>query len=232
MTPPDFVVIPAGEFLMGENDGDKFTNDTERPRHAVRIESFELARAPVTLGEYRLFRPGHEPGLPDSWPAAMVSWEDATAYCTRLGDGCRLPTEAEWEYAARAGSPSHYPWGDLISPSKANYYYTEQGGKVGCGHRTPPGSFPPNAFGLFDMMGNVCEWTADIWHPDYQGAPATGEPWKGDDVYGRHVLRGGAWDYLPRLLRVSWRDYLPSSSRRDNVGFRIARTPKSTPQKS
>jgi formylglycine-generating enzyme required for sulfatase activity len=229
---PDFVMIPAGEFLMGENEQDKFAGDTERPRHRVKIAPFQLAKSPVTLEEYRHFRPGHEADLPETWPACMVSWEEATAYCDWLGGGCRLPSEAEWEYAARAGSRTHYPWGDLISPAEANYYYTEQGVKVGCGHRTPPGTFPPNAFGLFDMPGNVCEWMADTWHPDYQGAPATGGPWITEEAGDRRVLRGGAWDYLPRLLRVSWRDALPASSRRDNVGFRIARPLNITAQPS
>ncbi len=209
---------------MGENDEDKFTNDTERPRHSVRVEAFELARAPVTLREYRLFRPEHEPGLPEAWPAAMVSWNDALAYCSWLGDSHRLPSEAEWEYAARAGSRTHYPWGDTLSPEDANYYYAEDGTKVGCGHRTPPGLFPANRFGLFDMMGNICEWTQDRWRSSYWEAPETEPLWS----YGRkeelRVLRGGAWDYLPRLLRVSWRDYLPAGTRRDNVGFRVARS--------
>lgn len=223
MKSPDLTIIPAGEFLMGEIDEDKFANDTERPRHAVSISAFLMARAPVTIGEYRAFRPEHEPGMPEEWPATMVSWEDASAYCNWLGGGVRLPSEAEWEYAARAGTRTHYSWGDLITPSDANYYYAEDGSKVGCGHRTPSGLFSANAFGLYDMIGNVCEWTMDIWHSTYQGAPETRISWTEGGASSLRVLRGGAWDYLPRLLRVSWRDYLPASTRRDNVGFRIAR---------
>lgn len=219
---PELVCIPEGEFLMGENDEDKFTNDTERPRHPVSIESFLLACSPVSIGEYRAFRSDHESGLPDTWPVTMVSWEDAISYCQWLGEGYRLPSEAEWEYAARSGTRTHYPWGDTITPAHANYYYSEDGSKVGCGHRTPPGLFPANGFGIFDMIGNVCEWTQDAWHPSYHGAPENGMAWREHGLLLR-VLRGGAWDYLPRLLRVSWRDYLPASSRRDNVGFRIAR---------
>lgn len=197
---------------MGENPDDKFANDTERPRHTVSVRPFELAREPVTVGEFRAFRPRHEPGIPDDWPVAMVSWDDAVEYCGWLG-ACRLPTEEEWEYAARAGSQSPYPWGDTIEPSLANYLYSEQGRRIGCGHRTPAGRFPPNSFGLHDMVGNVCEWVADSWRPTY-GSPSDPD---------RRVLRGGAWDYLPRLLRVSWRDSLHHTSRSDNVGFRIAR---------
>lgn len=207
-----FVPVPAGEFCMGENADDKFANDTERPRHRVSVAAFELAAAPVTLAEFRAFRPDHEPGLPGDWPAANLSWDDAAAYCAWRGD-CRLPTEAEWEYAARAGADSPYPWGSTIDPSQANYLYAEDGRKIGPGHRTPAGTYPANAFGLRDMLGNVCEWTADPWRPGFDEPP---DP-------SRRVLRGGAWDYLPRLLRVSWRDALPAGTRRDNVGFRLAR---------
>ena len=226
MIPPDFVTIPGGEFLMGENDGDKFANDTERPRRRVRIPSFRLARFPVTVGEFRRFRPGHEPDSPEDWPATMISWEDAQSYCLWMGNGIgtgiRLPSEAEWEYAARAGSTTHYPWGGTISPADANYYYEENGTRVGCGHRTPAGAFPANAFGLLDMVGNVCEWTADGWYPGHEGAPIDGSARLDSGFRDSRVLRGGAWDYLPRLLRVSWRDHLYPQVRRDNVGFRVA----------
>lgn len=206
--------VPGGTFLMGENENDKFANDTERPRHSVTVESFRLGISPVTIGEFRRFRPGHESGLPSEWPAAMVSWADAVAYCQWLGPEFRLPTEAEWEYAARAGTQTPYHCGETIDLRQANYLYTEQGAKIGLGRRTPSGSYPANAFGLFDMLGNVCEWTEDLWSPDYQTEPCWNET--------RHVLRGGAWDYLPRLLRCSWRDALTRDKRRDNTGFRIA----------
>jgi formylglycine-generating enzyme required for sulfatase activity len=206
--------IPGGTFFMGENDDDKFANDTERPRHSVTVPSFRLGRSPVTIGEFRQFRPGHESGLPSEWPAAMVSWVDAVAYCQWLGPDFRLPTEAEWEYAARAGAQTPYYCGETIDLRQANYLYTEQGAKVGHGCRTPSGSYPANPFGLFDMLGNVCEWTEDFWRPDYQTEPSYNEI--------RHVLRGGAWDYLPRLLRCSWRDALAGDKCRDNVGFRVA----------
>ncbi|MFY8216935.1 MAG: formylglycine-generating enzyme family protein [Chthoniobacterales bacterium] len=218
----DLVTIEGGRFLMGENPDDKFANDTERPRHAVDVPAFRLGRAPVTISEFREFRPYHERGLPGDWPAAMVSWDDAVAYCEWLGDGMRLPSEAEWEFAARAGSQSPFPWGADITPAHANYYYTEQGNKVGPGHRTPAGHYPANAFGIFDLVGNVCEWTLDAWQADHHDAPADGSPRAATTVPVHRVLRGGAWDYLPRLLRVSWRDHLLQNHRRDNVGFRIA----------
>lgn len=202
---------------MGENPRDKFVNDTERPRHQVEIaRPFLLADFPVTVAAFRRFRPDHpDPGDPD-WPVTLVTWHDAVAYADWLNDQngrrWRLPTEAEWEYAARAGTTTAFPSGDTLSPAQANYLYSEQGRKVGPGHRTPRGSYPPNSFGLHDLIGNVVEWCSDEWRPRYD-APR---------VPGQRVLRGGAWDYLPRLLRVSWRDHLAESSRRDNVGFRLA----------
>lgn len=226
MTTPDLLLIPGGTFFMGENAEDKFAGDTERPRHRVTLPAFRMGRSPVTLGELRRFLPGHEADLPAQWPAAMVSWEEATAYCQWLGeeDGSsyRLPTEAEWEYAARAGTQTPYPWGNILRPDLANHWYDEQGEKIGPGHRTAPGSYPPNDFGLLDMLGNVCEWVQDGWHPHYLGAPEDGSCWNSGEEEAGRVLRGGAWDYLPRLLRVSWRDTFPGFCRRDNIGFRIA----------
>lgn len=211
-----WVRLAGGEFFMGESAEDKFANDTERPRWRVCVAPFELADFPVTVGEFRQFRPGHEPGVPEDWPAVWVSWEDAVAYCAWLGGGARLPTENEWEYAARAGALTPFPWGYGISPAQANYLLDESKARVGCGHRTPRGAYPPNVWGLFDMLGNVCEWTADLWRPRYDVAPLPGEQ--------RRVVRGGAWDYLPRLLRVSWRDRVEPFTRRDNLGFRLARS--------
>ena len=210
---------------MGENDEDKFAEDTERPRHRVILPPFQMGQTPVTLAELRRFLPDHEPDLPSEWPAASMSWDEAQGYCRWLGEQLgkpyRLPTEAEWEYAARAGTQTLYPWGDTMRPDLANHWYNEQGAKIGPGHRTPPGCYPPNDFGLLDLLGNLCEWVQDSWHPDYHGAPDNGLAWESENAPSR-VLRGGSWDYLPRLLRTSWRDSLRASSQRDNVGFRLA----------
>lgn len=216
------VRIPGGTMSIGESGEDKYANDTERPRTEVVCSGFLLGRAPVSVEEFRRFRPGHEPGIPGDWPAACVSWEDAVAYCSWLGGGIRLPSEAEWEYACRAGSAAPFFCGDVLSPKDANYLYEEDGTKVGPGHRTPAGSYPENRFGLLDMAGNVNEWTADCWHPSHAGRPSHTGIFPGG-VPGVHVLRGGSWDYLPRLLRSCWRDWLPAFTRRDNVGFRVAR---------
>jgi formylglycine-generating enzyme required for sulfatase activity len=219
---PSLVSIPAGHYLMGENEEDKFANDTERPSHKVDIQAFRIGRALVTIGEYRCFAPDHEQELPADWPVSRVSWEEASAYCQWLGPEYRLATEAEWEYAARAGTQTPYSFGTIMDISRANYYYDEQGNKVGPGHRTPAGNYPANDFGLYDMLGNLCEWVEDRWSPTYQKAPTDGTAFQlTGETSNLRVLRGGAWDYLPRLLRCSWRDALDLNKRRDNVGFRV-----------
>jgi formylglycine-generating enzyme required for sulfatase activity len=180
----------------------------------------------VTVAEYRAYAPGHAPEEDPSWPVVSVSWDDARAYCAWLGAAppgpYRLPTEAEWEYACRAGGRGPFAGGDELSPGEANFLYSEEGRRVGPGRRTPVGSYPANAFGLHDLQGNVGEWVEDAWHPAYGGAPADGSAWGATGDEDRRVIRGGAWDYLPRLLRSAWRDCLPRSHRRDNLGFRLA----------
>jgi formylglycine-generating enzyme required for sulfatase activity len=226
---PAVVRLPAGSFRMGGADDDKFVTDTERPAHRVTIaRAFALGRGPVTVAEYRAFAPGHAPDEDPAWPVVNVSWEEAGAYCAWLaaetGEPFRLPTEAEWEYACRAGSGASFAAGDELGLAAANFLYSEEGQRVGPGERTAVGLYPANAFGLHDLHGNVCEWVEDAWHPGYAGAPADGSAWSEAGAGGRRVIRGGAWDYLPRLLRSAWRDSLPAAHRRDNVGFRVARS--------
>ena len=224
---PLMVELPAGEFIMGENAGDKFANDTERPAHRVSIPpGVAIGCFPVTVDEFRRFCPGHAPDDEDELPAVRVSWHDARAYCDWLsgqtGRAYRMPGEAEWEYACRAGSRTPFGVGDEITTAQANFLYDESGARIGIGGRVPVGSYAPNRLGLYDFHGNVGEWVADTWHPNYLGAPADGRPWieTGDH---RRVVRGGAWDYLPRLLRSAWRDWRPAEQRADNIGFRVVR---------
>jgi formylglycine-generating enzyme required for sulfatase activity len=227
---PVLVTLPVGEFIMGENEGDKFADDTERPAHPVQIASrFALGKFPVTVAEFLRFRVVSNPGSPpldgSELPIVCVNWHDATAYCewltTQTGRAYRLPTEAEWEFACRAGRRSPFCFGDEISTADANFLYDEIGMRVGLGHRTPVETFAPNTFGLHDLHGNICEWIMDTWHPDYNGAPADGTAWI-EPGNSRRVIRGGAWDYLPRLLRSSWRDWRFATHRADNIGFRVA----------
>ena len=184
---PLMVEISAGEFVMGENPGDKFANDTERPSHRVTISAnFALGKFPVTVSEFRRFcdKPAEEED--DAQPVVRVNWRDATAYCRwlteRTGREYRLPSEAEWEYACRlCGTAEPFSFGDEISTSDANFLYDEHGRRIGLGHRTSVEKFAPNAFGLHDMHGNVCEWVMDSWHADYLGTPNDGAAWVAPD---------------------------------------------------
>jgi formylglycine-generating enzyme required for sulfatase activity len=214
--PASFVSLPAGRFLMGGVPEDKFVTAVELPRHEVELAAFELARHPVTRGQWF----GGEVEHPEL-PVTGVSFDEAEAFAR--SHGCRLPSEAEWEYACRAGSATVFSHASVLGVADANFLYDESGAAVGPGAAMPVGSHPPNAFGLYDLLGNVCEWTADLWHPAYAGAPAGGSPWLDGGKAGHRVIRGGAWDHLPRLLRASWRDWAPESARWDNLGLRLAR---------
>jgi len=223
---PLMVGLPAGRFSMGESVGDKFANDTERPAHTVRIGGgVALGRFPILLAEYWQFQPAHFPGdSPDS-PVTRVNWLEAVAYCrwlsARTPRTYRLPSEAEWEYACRSGSSTPFSCGNDLTTAQANFLYDESGSRIGMGRLIAAGSYPPNAFGLCDLHGNVSEWTEDTWHPNYLDAPADGSAWVAPGER-RRVVRGGAWDYLPRLLRSSWRDWQFENHRADNLGFRVA----------
>jgi formylglycine-generating enzyme required for sulfatase activity len=226
---PVLVALSPGEFLMGDAVDDKFATDTERPAHQVEIgRAFALGRFPVTVGEYRLFVADHSPEDDAGWPVVNVSWNDATAFCSWLGretgEPFRLPSEAEWEFACRAGSRASFATGNDLTTDDANFLYAEDGRRVGPGGRTAAGRYRANGFGLEDVHGNVSEWVEDVWHPSYAGAPRDGAPWISGGDSEHRVIRGGAWDYLPRLLRSAWRDSLPCGHRRDNVGFRVALT--------
>ncbi|HEY9156271.1 MAG TPA: formylglycine-generating enzyme family protein [Opitutaceae bacterium] len=226
---PECVPLPIGEFIMGETKHDKFSTDTERPAHRVDFaEPFALGRFPVTIAQFRLIFPNHAIDEDPSLPVVNVSWDDAAAYCdalaARTGKPFRLPSEAEWEFACRAGSRGAFSTGSEIKSDQANFLYSESGDKIGRGARSMIGEFPANAFGLYDLHGNVCEWVADVWHPDYRSAPCDGSAWIDGADYDIRVIRGGGWDYLPRLLRSAWRDGLPRFAHRDNLGFRVAYT--------
>ena len=211
---PAMMRIEAGRFVMGTVGGDKFANSTERPAHEVTIpRPFEVARFPVTEGQFSAFKGG---GPVSALPVVRVSWHDAMAYVHWLscqtGRAFRLLTESEWEYGCRAGTSTIFAYGDVLETESANFLYDEYGFKVGPGKRTVSGSYLPNAFGLEDMHGNVCEWVADAWRPSYVADPEENS----------RVIRGGAWDYMPRLLRSAWRDHAPLDTKRDNLGFRVA----------
>ena len=220
MIAPEFVALPAGSFEMGGSRHDKFADPSEHPRHPVTIpEGVSLSRFPVTLADWRSFRGA---GPESSLPVTEVTWWDAREYAEWLGTllarPCRLPTEAEWECAARAGE--EHP--ATPTPNEANFLYDEAGRRTGPGSPTPVGAHGVNAFGFGDLLGNVLEWVADCWHPDYQRAPSDGTAWREDPPAEQRVVRAGGWDAMPRLLRATWRDSRPPASKCDNLGFRVA----------
>jgi formylglycine-generating enzyme required for sulfatase activity len=225
----EMVVIPAGAFLMGSRAGQGY--DDERPQHSVRIRSFLMGKVPVTQEQWRAVMgrlpPCRCPGA--RRPVDRVSWDDARAFCARLakrtGRAYRLPAEAEWEYACRAGTATPFAFGETITTDLANYvgehtYRSEPRGAYRH-ESTDVGSFPPNAFGLYDMHGNVWEWCADAWHDDYTGAPSDGSVWEGRPGSPR-VLRGGGWHDPPGLCRSAARLSALPHEGEDFTGFRVA----------
>jgi formylglycine-generating enzyme required for sulfatase activity len=234
---PEMVVEPAGAFTMGSPPDEKGRYDNEGPRHKVTIaRPFAVSKLEVTFADWDACvsvggcpqegRGGSDAGWGrDRRPAIYVSWDDAKAYVAWLsrmtGKTYRLLTEAEWEYAARAGTKTAYYWGNEIGKNNANC--------DGCGSQwdnkqtAPVGSFKSNAFGLYDMAGNVWQWVEDCYHDDYDGAPTNGSEWLASDC-NNHVVRGGGWGSDPQLLRSANRLRDTASDRYDGLGFRVGRT--------
>ena len=195
----------------------------------VTFDEWEACVRGGGCGEYRPDDDGSGRG---SRPVVNVSWEDAQAYVGWLsretGASYRLPSEAEWEYAARAGTTTHFHTGATISTNQANYSYL--GYSFGSGRRngrleaTPVGTFAPNAFGLHDVHGNVAEWTEDCWHATYRGAPTDGSAWTSGGNCADRVFRGGSWMYSANYQRSAHRSATPTDLRSNNLGFRVART--------
>ena len=218
------VVLPTGRFRMGDLDGG--VDSYERPVHTVTISRrIAMGQYPVTFEDYDLYVSAMGAERPDDqdWgrgrlPVIDVNWHDARAYAVWLseqtGKRYRLPSESEWEYAARAGTETAYSWGNEIGVNRANWH------DYGC-CTAPVGSFEPNAFGLFDMHGNVWEWVEDCWHENYEGAPSDGSAWTsgGDSDY--RVVRGGCWSDYPWNLRAAERLRISPSVRGVHVGFRL-----------
>lgn len=189
------VLIPAGEFEMGSNDGE----DDEKPVHTVYLDAFYMDKHEVTNEQYKKFMDATKYKAPRYWylpnfcapnhPVVGISWDDANEYCRWAGK--RLPTEAQWEKAARGGLGGRkYPWGDEITHNNANYWGT--GGKDKWEHTSPVGSFAPNGHGLYDMAGNVWEWCADWYDGNYYVNSSKLNP-MGPSSGSSRVLRGASW---------------------------------------
>jgi formylglycine-generating enzyme required for sulfatase activity len=238
---PEMVVVPPGKFEMGSVQTDKRSFSSEYPQHPVTIaKPFAVSKYELTFADWDAcvigggcggYKPADQGWGRGQQPVINVDWHDAQNYTAWLtlvtGKPYRLLSEAEYEYAARAGSVTAYPWADEIKLD----------GKImancdGCGSKwdkkqpAPVSSFPPNKFGLYDMLGNLIEWTEDCVHPNYNGAPGSGSIWleASNGNCSNRILRGGAWNNLPSSLRSAARHESPTITRGYNIGFRIART--------
>ena len=235
--------IPAGEFQMGSSDKEVDRSTSEAPQHRVQLQSFFLGQTPVTQAQWKLVagwpklavdlnpQPSNFKGA--NRPVEQVSWEEAMEFCRRLSQRTELsytlPSEAQWEYACRAGTTTPFAFGDTLTPDLANYdgNYTYGSGPKGTYREktTDVGSFLANAWGLQDMHGNVWEWCLDHWHENYQGAPSDGTPWVNGGDEALRLLRGGSWLHLPRDCRSAYRYRGPQGYRLSDVGFRLCGFP-------
>jgi formylglycine-generating enzyme required for sulfatase activity len=243
--------IPEGDFQMGSPPAETGHRDDEAPLHPVHVKTFWLGKYPITRGQFDLFvqdtgyeatgpcrsdegrdnRSWRDPGFAqtDDHPVVCVSWDDAQAYVrwlsAKTGKVYRLPSEAEWEYAARAGTTTARYWGDIQDEPKAAWCHYAQVAECegGYAQTAPVGGFPPNAFELYDMIGNVRERTEDCYHAFYRAAPADGAAWVTGGCETR-TARGGSWYDPPMQLRAAARAADPTMLRDARVGFRVART--------
>ena len=227
---PELVVVPAGQFMMGATEAEEGGYEAERPRHRVTIgQRFAIGRYPVTFEEHDRFC-GANRREDQGWgrgrrPVINVGWNDAQAYISWLsqetGRTYRLPSEAEWEYACRAGTATRYSFGDAITRNNANY------ADSGLGRTREVGSYPANGWGLYDMHGNVWEWVEDHWHDDYRGAPADGSAWKDARLFPDPRPcegRGGCWGGQSWVCRSAYRTKDLTGVGSKLFGFRVART--------
>lgn len=243
--PLRMMLISAGSFLMGSPDTELGHNDAEVPQHEVRMPQFFMAKYPVTQAQWKVVAamPQINRALnsePSSFkgelrPVENVSWDDAVEFCDRLTISTnrqyRLPTEAEWEYACRAGTTTPFHFGETLSTDYANYNgANEERGAYGPGSQgeyrqetTPVNKFEgANEYGLCDMHGNVWEWCQDHWHDSYEGAPIDGSAWLTNDDEASRILRGGSWFYDPVYCRSARRYNYTRENRINHFGFRVS----------
>ena len=235
-------VIPGGTFLMGSPEGEG--GDIERPQHSVIVSPFLMGKYPITQAQWKAIAtldkididlnqdPSYYKG--DERPVTNVNWDDCVEFCKRLSKltvrEYRLPSEAQWEYSCRAGTTTPFYFGETITTNLANYngeyVFASEPKDQYRKETTSVGQFPPNAFGLYDMHGNVWEWCADDWHSNYNGAPSDGSAWIRNDGVTTKIIRGGSYNYFPRYCRSAFRygDLAPDSSN----GFRVVCVPPRT----
>ncbi|MEA5602162.1 SUMF1/EgtB/PvdO family nonheme iron enzyme [Nostoc sp. UHCC 0252] len=233
----EMVAIPGGKFLMGSPENEPERSYSESPQHTVTVQPFFMGKFPVTQSQWAIVaalkkvnidlnpEPSNFKGA--NRPVEQVSWDHAIEFCARLsnktGKTYRLPSEAEWEYACRAGTTTPFYFGETITTDLANYngdniYNSGTKGEFRQ-QTTDVGQFPPNPFGLFDMHGNIWEWCQDAWHENYNGAPTDGSFW--DHENNNRSLRGGSWGDSPVGCRSAFRGNIVRNSRLGGLGFRV-----------
>jgi len=229
----DMVYIPGGTFMMGSPIAEYGRQLDQIPQHQVTVSAFFAGKYPITQAQYEAVM-GNNPSFfrGEKRPVDRVGWGEAVEFCQKLfqktGKNYRLPSEAEWEYACRAGTSTPFYFGKTITTDLANYdgYYAYGAGPEGLypKERTDVGSLPPNAFGLYDMHGELWEWCSDKWHDNYDGAPIDGSSWETETTDDMRVLRGGSWMDNPVFCRAASRNCYPAGFSRSSgfSGFRVA----------
>ncbi|AUT00516.1 peptidase C14 [Nostoc sp. CENA543] len=236
----EMVQIPGGTFMMGSPEGEG--HDNEKPQHQVTVPGFFMGKYPVTQEQYQAVMGGsnilqkiignkNNPSYfkGDKRPVEQVSWDDAVEFCQKLsqktGKTYRLPSEAEWEYACRAGTTTPFYFGETITTDLVNYDGNYPYGAATKGkyrkETTNVGIFSPNAFGLYDMCGNIWEWCQDVYNNGYQGAPTDSSAWLAGSNNNIKLLRGGSWNNNARNCRSANRNRNARANRNNNVGFRV-----------
>ncbi|MBE9143136.1 formylglycine-generating enzyme family protein [Planktothrix mougeotii] len=229
----ELVEVPKGTFIMGSPSDEVGHLSSEEPLRQVKFKkSFYMSRSPITQEQWETVM-GYNPSTfkGQNLPVETVSWKEAQKFCNELskqtGREYRLPSEAEWEYACRAGRSTPFYFGDDISPTQANYdthysYKSKQSDGKYEGQTTPVGveNFPANQFGLEDMHGNVWEWCSDSWHDNYDRTPTDGTPYT-SGVNEQAVIRGGAWHSFPSRCRSAAREEMWKKVKSNRIGFRV-----------
>lgn len=235
----EMVYIPGGRFWLGSPDNEPERSESEGPLHKVKVPPFYMGKYPVTQRQWRAvsllddvelsLSPSPSRFKGDELPVETVNWHEAVEFCQRLSkltnSSYRLPSEAEWEYACRAGTDTPFHFGQTLSTDQANYdgNYTYGNGKKGQYRKTTTkvGSFSPNKFGLYDMHGNVYDWCQDVWHNNYEGAPTDSSAWVTGGNQEKRMIRGGSWPDYPRNCRSAYRLNSHAGFRNNFIGFRV-----------
>ncbi|MFM6859418.1 MAG: formylglycine-generating enzyme family protein [Dolichospermum sp.] len=236
----EMIAIPGGTFVMGSLEGEEESRSEEKPQHQVTIKPFLMGEYPITQAQCQAvaalpqvnqeLKPNPSRFKGAKRPVERVSWHDAVEFCARLSNHSqrpyRLPSEAEWEYACRAGTITPFHFGETITTELANYNGNNTYGDGPKGvyreETTEVGSFKiANEFGLYDMHGNVWEWCQDDWHNNYEGAPTDGSAWISNNTKSDKLLRGGSWFHSPGSCRSAFRFYLAAGFGIYDYGFRV-----------